>query len=147
MVGAIITGGLGYTPSLVVTLGYAPGASVASESEHTMPISVAINGSKTRNLQLYAGDTVTLTLTVYAEDGDTEAIDSDDIENARIVTHPSGIASLPVGSAFTVPDVCGTFGFRLIAEVDGDTLTLCDGTVTIKGASRSVRWDYGWGWL
>lgn len=92
-------------------------------------ISVALDGSKRRDLQLFQGDAVTITLTVYAEDGDdTPFVPT----NIRFVWPEQG--GFAYGTQFTVSDdsVGRTF-YRLVGEVDGATTTLAFGYITVEG--------------
>lgn len=116
-----------------------------------MDISVALDGSRQRDLSFFTGDEQTLNLTVYAVDGDFEPIDPATITTPRILTCWGNGYTIPVGTEFTVPDrYCGRVPYRLVAEVAGVTTTLAYGTLNTLGRGRGWcgRWDYGgpWGW-
>lgn len=94
-----------------------------------MDVTVALDGSRRRDLTLFQGDTVTINLIVYAADGDTEPIT------------PSGVRFIDLngaGFAYGVPfgvsenDV-GRQWYRLVGEVDGVTTTLAFGYVHVEG--------------
>lgn len=93
-----------------------------------MLISVALDGSKRRNITVFQGDTVTITVAVYEHDGDAEPIA---VTDARFV-ETSG--NFVYGEAFTVSsnDV-GQHWFRLVGEIGGVTTTLAFGYLTVEG--------------
>jgi hypothetical protein len=100
-----------------------------------MQISVALDGSKRRDLSLFQGDEVTITAVVYAEDGDTTPITPTDI---RFAWPESGVFAY--GESFVVSDEnTGRTFYRLVGEVDGVTTTLAYGYITVEGL--------GAGWL
>jgi hypothetical protein len=100
-------------------------------------ISVALDGSKRRDLQLFQGDTATITVVVYAEDGDVDPIT------------PSGIrfvdlegAGFAYGTPFAVSENdVGRRWYRLVGEVDGATTTLAFGYLTVEGSHEG--WPFG----
>lgn len=106
-----------------------------------MQISVALDGSKQRNLSFFAGDEQQLDVVVYAKDGDTDAIAATD---ARILTHGYPATTIPVGAEFVVPQNCyGRRAYRLVAEIAGITTTLAYGVMTTLGGGCCYGWDYG----
>lgn len=92
-----------------------------------MDITVALDGSKRRDLQLFQGDTATINVIVYEHDGDTEPIT------------PSGVRFVDTdgfayGEPFAVSeDRVGRSWYRIVGEVDGVTTTLAFGYVTVEG--------------
>lgn len=102
-----------------------------------MQLSVALDGSKRRDLSLFQGDAVTITATVYAEDGDTVPIVP---TNIRFVWPEEG--GFAYGTQFTVSDnsVGRTF-YRLVGEVAGVTTTLAYGYIVVEGLHG--RWPFG----
>lgn len=102
-----------------------------------MLITVALDGSKRRDLTVFQGDEVTIEAVVYAQDGDTEAITPTDI---RFVWPESG--GFAYGESFTVSDQYNGRGwYRLVGEVEGVTTTLAFGYLTVEGTGAS--WLFG----
>lgn len=102
-----------------------------------MDVSVALDGSKERNLILSPGDEMTVSLTVYAHDGDTAPIV---VTNLQWST--GGSALFPVGSQFTVPCGLGRTPYRIVGDVNGVTTTLIYGVIE-SPFSCSLCWDCG----
>lgn len=117
-----------------------------------MLIAVALDSPRDRDLAFYRGDRVTIELLVYERDGNETPIDAMRITNARFVFSPGAGVTFLVGTAFTVPDDCAPWRapYRLVAEIDGNTTTLCAGLIRIKPESAWSCWgwrnDYGWMW-
>lgn len=108
-----------------------------------MDIRVALNGTKRRNLELFAGDEVTLNVVVYAADGDTAPVA---VTNLALRTWPDDLA-LPVGSQFTVTsDNPGRHWYRIQGDIAGVTTTLAYGVMIIRGGEWESPGgnDYGW---
>jgi hypothetical protein len=95
-----------------------------------MQIAVALDGSKRRDITLFQGDTVSIELVVYAEDGDDTPI------------VPTGIrfvdlngAGFVYGTPFGVSENdVGRHWYRLVGEIDGATATLAFGYLNVEGA-------------
>jgi hypothetical protein len=101
-------------------------------------ISVALDGSKRRDIRLCQGDEATLAAVVYEHDGDTSPVA---VTGARFVTS-EGAPSFAYGTEFVVPqDSVGRTWFRLVGEIDGMTTTLAWGYVFVEGESQG--WQYG----
>lgn len=102
-----------------------------------MLISVALDGSKRRDLRLFQGDTATITVAVYAKDGDSEPLT---VSAPRFVdTDGAGFA---YGDAFAVSENdVGRRWYRLVGEIDGATTTLAFGYITVEGSHEG--WPYG----
>lgn len=99
-------------------------------------ISVALDGSKRRDIRLFQGDTVTITLTVYQHDGDTTPITPSGI---RFVDTEGGFS---YGTPFAVSENdVGRHWYRLVGEVSGVTTTLCFGYIGVEGATEG--WPVG----
>jgi hypothetical protein len=93
-------------------------------------ISVALDGSKRRDLQLFQGDTVTLTVSVYAHDGDATPLAT--VTDARFVDLNG--AGFVYGTPFAVSENdVGRRWYRLVGEVAGVTTTLAFGFVIVEG--------------
>lgn len=89
-----------------------------------MNISVALDGTKKRDLQFFAGDDMSIVLTVYAHDGDVTPIT---VTNVRFA---AAGGSLPLDTEFTVPsNYIGRAAYRIIGDVDGITTTLVYGVL------------------
>lgn len=102
-----------------------------------MQLSVALDGSKRRDLSLFQGDDVTILLTVYAQDGDTVPITP---TNIRFVWPEEG--GFAYGVPFTVSEASvGRRWYRLVGEVDGATTTLAYGYIIVDGLTSG--WPYG----
>lgn len=100
-------------------------------------ISVALDGSKRRDLQLFQGDTATITVVVYASDGDTDALT---VSAPRFVDLNG--AGFVYGDAFGVSENdVGRHWFRLVGEIDGATTTLAFGYITVEGSHEG--WPCG----
>ncbi|OUM01669.1 hypothetical protein [Variovorax sp. JS1663] len=110
-----------------------------------MDIRVALNGTKRRNLELFALDEVTLNVTVYAADGDAAPVA---VTNLVMRTWPDDF-TVPVGQQFTVPDTCpGRRCYRLQGDIAGVATTLAYGVMRIRGGESEQLGgnDYGWRW-
>lgn len=110
-----------------------------------MDLSIALDGSRRRNIQLFAGDEPTINVIVYAKDGDTDPIA---VENLTFVTAPDGESFIPVGSVFTVPDSYPMrSSFRITGEIGDATTTLLYGILEIEGGHAQCNGgdDYGMG--
>jgi len=114
-----------------------------------MNISVALDGSKRRDLVLFQGDSEEITVTVYDQDGDLTPT-AQAVTNLRISTCPDGSVSIPVATTFTVPDDFPRGSYYLTADVAGARTTLAYGVVRMPGGCcyDGGRFDYGgsWGW-
>lgn len=107
-----------------------------------MQISVALDGEKRRDLRFYPGDDTTITVVVYAVDGDTVPLA---ITNEQFAFGNWGV--LPVDSSF-VASGCSRREFRIVGDIAGITTTLAYGIAEIgAGVSMSdiccADWDYG----
>lgn len=115
-----------------------------------MEISVALDGSKRRDLRLFEGDEIVLTVSVFAKDGDEEPIDPALVTDLQISTIGPFDGSIPVGSAFTVPaGLCWRNWYTLRGNVAGISTTLACGWILGYGEpATSYPWgnDYGWRW-
>lgn len=109
-----------------------------------MDIAVALDRPNSRrDLTLNAGDGETINLTVYRQDGNSTPLTTE-VQTPQISFWPELSMSIPVGSAFTVPDTYDRAFYRLTASVDGVRRTLCSGILWIRGAQQwTGRWDYG----
>lgn len=105
-----------------------------------MEIAVALNRQNRRDIRLFAGDEVTIDLIAYAVDGDDTPIV---VTSPLIITSPSGVVSIPVGSSFVVPDSIDRINYRMTGDIGGNTRTLCYGTILIQGATQYTGYDYG----
>ena len=105
-----------------------------------MEITLALDRDNRRDLRMFAGDEITISLVVYAVDGDNTPIT---VTAPLVITTPSGLVSIPVGTPFVVPDTVDRIKYRLTADVSGDTRTLCCGTILIQGAASYAGYDYG----
>jgi hypothetical protein len=114
-----------------------------------MDIAVALDraSSARRDLTMFAGDDETINLTVYRVDGDDTPLTTE-VQSPSIELYPDVDMSFPVGAEFTVPDKYDRVNYRLKAEIDGNTRTLCAGTIWIRGGvvCWPYRWDYGFLW-
>lgn len=105
-----------------------------------MEITLALDRDNRRDLRMFAGDEITISLVVYAVDGDNTPVT---VTAPLVITTPSGLVSIPVGTPFVVPDTVDRIKYRLTADVSGDTRTLCYGTILIQGAAIYSGNDYG----
>ena len=105
-----------------------------------MEITLALDRDNRRDLRMFAGDEITISLVVYAVDGDNTPVT---VTAPIVITTPSGLVSIPVGTPFVVPDTVDRIKYRLTADVSGDTRTLCYGTILIQGAAIYSGNDYG----
>ncbi len=102
-------------------------------------ISVALNGSKRRDLRLFQGDTATIDAVVYAKDGDSDPLTT--VSGARFVDVDDGVGFV-YGDAFAVSDnAVGRHWYRLVGEIDGVTTTLAFGYITVEGTHEG--WPLG----
>lgn len=93
-----------------------------------MQITVALDGSRRRDLTLFQGDTATIELVVHAVDGDDAPITPSGV---RFLDTDGGFA---YGTPFGVSlDDVGRHWYRLVGEVDGVTTTLAYGYITVEG--------------
>lgn len=100
-----------------------------------MQISVALDGSRHRDLSLFQGDEVTLEVVVYAVDGDEDPIAPTGIRFADTDT------GLTYGDPFTVGEnMIGRRWYRLVGEVAGATTTLAYGFITVDGEAAPWLW-------
>lgn len=109
-----------------------------------MEITVALDGEKKRDLRFFAGDDMSLTIVVYAHDGDITPIT---VSNVRFA---AADGSLPMDSEFVVPsNFLGRAPYRIVGDVDGIATTLCYGVMWTDGGWPCVYcWGYcgpGWG--
>lgn len=111
-----------------------------------MQISVALDRADKarRDLTFFAGDLENIALTVYRVDGDDAPLTTE-VTSPSIELYPAVDMSFPVGADFTVSDKYERVGYRLKASIDGDSRTLCAGTIWIRGAQCSAASgnDYG----
>jgi hypothetical protein len=108
-----------------------------------MLLSIALDGSKRRDLQFFQGDEVTITVAVYAEDGDTEAVT---VTDPRFVWPTDG--GFAYGAEFAVSDAnVGRSYYRIVGEIAGVTTTLAHGYIRVEGKYSGCgcwpRSDYG----
>jgi hypothetical protein len=106
-----------------------------------MQISVALDGSKKRDLTFYSGDDLGLVLTVYEHDGDIVPIVPTNIR------FTSADNSFPYAEPFTVPEnFLGRSAFRIVGDIDGITTTLVYGVLTTQfGWPYFADSDYNYG--
>lgn len=101
-------------------------------------ISVALDGTRRRDLTFFQGDEVTISAVVYAADGDTLPIVPTDI---RFVLPSSG--GFTYGAQFTVSENnIGRSWYTLVGEVAGVTTTLAYGYITVEGPYAG--WPFGY---
>lgn len=115
-----------------------------------MEIIVALNGAKRRDLRVYEGDQITLSVQVYRKDKDEEPIDPSLITDLAITTVGPFDGSIPVGTPFTIPGgLIWRNWYTLRGNVDGISTTLAMGWFLGYGQpDRPHPWgnDYGWRW-
>jgi hypothetical protein len=108
-----------------------------------MQITIALDGEKKRDLRFFAGDDMSLTIVVYAHDGDITPVT---VTNVRFA---AADGSLPMDSEFVVPsNFLGRVPYRIVGEVEGVTTTLAYGVMQTEGGWPTV-YCYGWcgpGW-
>lgn len=98
-----------------------------------MEITVALDGEKKRDLRFFAGDDMSLTIVVYAHDGDITPIT---VSNVRFA---AADGSLPMDAEFVVPsNFFGRVPYRIVGEVDGITTTLAYGVMQTAGGWPSL---------
>lgn len=109
-----------------------------------MELTVALDGEKKRDLRFFAGDDMSLTIVVYAHDGDVSPIA---VTNVRFA---AADGSLPMGSEFVVPsNFFGRVPYRIVGEVADITTTLAYGVMQTEGGWPSLfcwcagPWPYG----
>lgn len=109
-----------------------------------MELTVALDGEKKRDLRFFAGDDMSLTIVVYAHDGDINPIT---VTNVRFA---AAEGSLPMGSEFVVPlNFFGRVPYRIVGEVADITTTLAYGVMQTEGGWPSLfcwcagPWPYG----
>jgi hypothetical protein len=110
-----------------------------------MQITVALDGEKKRDLRFFAGDDMSLTIVVYAHDGDTSPIT---VTNVRFA---AADGELPMDSEFVVPsNFFGRVNYRIVGEVEDITTTLCYGVMQTEGEWPTLfcgcygsPWPYG----
>lgn len=110
-------------------------------------ITIALDGPRRRDLKLVAGDQATITLVVYAKDGDPSPVT---VTTPTLTPSPDwGAASFPVGSLFTVTDTYpGRHWYRLYGTIGGVRTMLAYGVMEIFGGDANYPSgnDYGWGY-
>lgn len=109
-------------------------------------LSIALNGSRLRDLQLYGGDDQSIDVIVYGKDGDRTPIAVSDLS----------VAYGPWGNQGTLPVNGDTFaayfgwrsGYRMTGTVYGRRTTLAYGIITAPDYVDSYCGfsDYGW-WI
>jgi hypothetical protein len=103
-----------------------------------MDLTIALDGSKRRDLQLFQGDTVTITAVVYEHDGDADPLAT--VSGARFVDLDG--AGFVYGTPFGVSENdVGRRWYRLVGEVDGVTTTLAFGYIIVEGSHEG--WPCG----
>lgn len=110
-----------------------------------MEITVALDGEKKRDLRFFAGDDMSLTIVVYAHDGDVSPVT---VTNVRFASADS---SLPMDAEFVVPsNFFGRVPYRIVGEVEDITTTLCFGVMQTEGGWPTLfcdclgsPWPYG----
>jgi hypothetical protein len=110
-----------------------------------MDINIALDGPRRRNLELFAGDEVTLNVNVYTVDGDLTPIV---VTALTISTNPDDL-TLPVATPFTVDDNWpGRRWYWLRGEIADNVTTLAYGVIEIFGGEWDTLGgnDYGWHW-
>lgn len=121
-----------------------------------MLITVALNGSKRRDLRLFNGDQGTIVVQVYAADGDEDLIDPSLVTDLSIATLGFFNGTIPVGTEFAVPaGLRGRNWYTLYGTVNGLRTTLACGWLIgydatddgpfPRGNDYGFRWPYG-GW-
>lgn len=110
-----------------------------------MQISIALDGPRIRNLRMFAGDELTLSVVVYARDGDASPVA---VTNLSMSSWPEDF-TFPLGSQFVVPsDWPGRRWYRIRGEIAGVLTTLAYGWVLLEGGDCTTTGgnDYGWRW-
>lgn len=110
-----------------------------------MQVNIALDGPRQRNLKWFAGDEMTLSVVVYAVDGDLAPVA---VTNLVLTTAPDE-STYPIGSQFVVPtDWPGRRYYWIKGEIGGVLTTLAYGWLIIKGGewTRTGGGDYGWAW-
>lgn len=110
-----------------------------------MQITVALDGEKKRDLRFFAGDDMSLTIVVYAQDGDTSPIT---VTNVRFA---AADGELPMDSEFVMPsNFFGRVNYRIVGEVADITTTLAYGVMQTEGEWPTLfcgcygsPWPYG----
>lgn len=103
-----------------------------------MDIVVALDGSKERNLSFAYGDSVTLNLVVYEQDGDLTPITP-----TQFYWSTGGGSFLPVGKQFSFPGVNRTT-YSIAADIGGVRTTLVYGIIE---APFGCQWNWGDRWI
>lgn len=115
-----------------------------------MEITVALDGAKRRDLRVYEGDQITLTVKVFRKDTDEEPINPALVTDLTISTVGPFDGTVPVGTPFTIPGgLVWRNWYTLRGTVDGVSTTLAYGWFLGYGMpERTVPWgnDYGWRW-
>ncbi len=99
-----------------------------------MELVVALTGSRVRALPMYAGDEMTVNLTLYATDG---ASSTTAYTNPLIRTDDVSL-TFAVGTQFTVPDDICRRPYRLTADIAGVTTTIVTGYIEPQGNTEQV---------
>jgi hypothetical protein len=99
-----------------------------------MDITVALDGSLERNLVFPPGDDMTLSLTVYALDGDTTPLA---VTNPQLSTGGGGY--FPIGSQFTITCGLGRTPYRIAVDIAGVTTTVAYGYIE---SPYPCAWSY-----
>lgn len=108
-------------------------------------ITVALDQpNRRRDLKLAAGDDTTLSVVVYAVDGDPSPVA---VTNLTFTGNYYNDITIPLGAPFTVPDnTPGRRWYRIKGDIGGLTTTLCYGILQIFSDSYQPGGDdYGWG--
>ncbi len=90
-----------------------------------MDITVALDSPRRRDLEFYEGDDVTLNITVYALDGDTEALTVTDPYIEYGVNTSTQDAGVEFSAAF-----CWRTPYKALGTIDGKRVTLAHGLIT-----------------
>ncbi len=109
-----------------------------------MDLTISLDGSRRRDIKLWAGDEVTLNVIVRTLDTDALPVV---VDTPRLITREDDVA-FPVGTQFTVSeDYPGRRWYWIKGEIAGVTTTLAYGVLEICGGdSYPSGTDYGWGW-
>lgn len=112
-----------------------------------MDLAIALDGPRRRDIEVFAGDEVTLNVAVYAVDGDLSPVV---VTNLVMSTTPSyGSFTIPVGVQYTVSDEqCGRHWYWIKGDIAGVTTTVAYGLYRVIGGRRGYPsgTDYGWGY-
>ena len=105
---------------------------------------IALDGARRRDLQFYAGDEVTISLTVYEHDGDAVPLT---VTTPMLTTSFIGGDAFPIGSPFAVSDKYpGRRWYRVVGDIAGNTTTICYGLLEVFAPEMYPSGsDYGFG--